>query len=311
MVEKAEDMDQSRSDSYVESSRARRSCLSVPGSSERMLEKAMGLEADEIVIDLEDSVVPEAKEPARRQVARFLAGHRSGSAAVAVRVNPLEGPWGAADVLELTRVAGSRIDSLIVPKVERAADIVEVERRLDSVGDGVAGVRLQALIETAAGLVHVAEIAFCTPRLDSLILGYADLAASLGRAAAVTSPESWLYAQETLLVAARASGLDAIDGPYLNVRDEPGLRLRAEHVHALGFDGKWAVHPRQLPIINATFTPAAEQIARASAILEALDAAGGSGAVELQGEMIDEASRKLALRVMARSRAARPGGARR
>ena len=311
MVENGEDMDQSRSDGYGLSSRVRRSCLSVPGSSERMLEKAVGLEADEIVIDLEDSVVPEAKEPARRQVARFLAGQRSLAAAVAVRVNPLAGPWGEADVVELMRVAGSKINSLIVPKVERAAEIIEVERRIDSEGDGAPGVRLQALIETAAGLLHAAEIACCTPRLDSLILGYADLAASLGRAATVKAPESWLYAQETLLVAARANGLEAIDGPYLDIRNEAGLRLHAEHVQALGFDGKWAVHPRQLPIINATFTPAAEQIARARAILDALDGAGGPGAVELQGEMIDEASRKLASRVIARARAARSGDARR
>ena len=114
------------------------------------------------------------------------------------------------------------------------------------------------------------------------------------------APESWLYAQETVLVAARAVGLQAIDGPYLEIRDDEGLRLRVEHARALGFDGKWAVHPEQLAIINATFTPTAEEIARARAIVDALERAEGRGAVELDGEMIDEASRKLALQVIAR-----------
>jgi len=285
--------------------RARRSSLSVPGSSERMLEKAAGLEADEIVIDLEDSVAPEAKESARAQIGGFLARGPSVSAAVAVRINPLAGQWGEGDVRELVRLAGRRIDSLVLPKVERPDDVVAIERLLDAEGDRGGGIRLQALVETAAGLLRVAEIAVASPRLEALILGYADLAASLGRALRMTTPASWLYAQEKLLVAARASGLQAIDGPYLDIRDDAGLRRHATHVQALGFDGKWAVHPGQLAIINATFTPTAEQVARARAILDALSSAQGAGAVELHGEMIDEASRKLALHVIARSRATR------
>jgi citrate lyase subunit beta/citryl-CoA lyase len=286
--------------------RARRSSLSVPGSSERMLEKAVGLETDEIVIDLEDSVAPDAKEQARTQVAGFLAGQPSTAAALAVRVNQLGGPWGERDVVELVRLAGGRIDSLIVPKVEGSEDVREVQRLLESQGEPAAGVGLQALIETASGLLHVGEIATASPRLESLILGYADLAASLGRAPGATTPQSWLYAQEMLLVAARAAGLQAIDGPYLEIHDHAGLRARAEHVQMLGFDGKWAVHPDQLRIINATFTPTAEQISRAHAVLDALSSAGARGALALDGEMIDEASRKLALRVVARGRAAQP-----
>jgi citrate lyase subunit beta / citryl-CoA lyase len=289
--------------------RARRSSLSVPGSSERMLAKAIGLEADEIVVDLEDSVAAEAKEQARELVVAFLARERSLAAAVAVRVNALAGPWGERDVVELVRHVGRHIGSLVVPKVERSEDIAEVERLLDSLGEPARGVRLQALVETAAGLLHVGEIAAASPRLEALILGYADLAASLGRAPGVMAPESWLYAQETLLVAARAAGLQTIDGPYLEIRDHAGLRLRVEHVRALGFDGKWAVHPDQLTIINAAFTPMAEELARARAILDALRCAEGRGAVELHGEMIDEASRKLALQVIARGRAAGLEGA--
>jgi citrate lyase subunit beta/citryl-CoA lyase len=289
--------------------RARRSSLSVPGSSERMLDKAVGLGADEIVVDLEDSVAPEAKEQARQRAAEFLARERPPSYAVAVRINALGGPWGKRDVTELVRRQGKRIDSLIVPKVERADDIAEVQQLLDSEGDRAAAVRLQALVETAAGLVHIAEIAEASERLESLILGYADLAASLGRASGPTASGNWLYAQETLLVSARASGLQAIDGPYLDIRDPAGLRLRAEHVRALGFDGKWAVHPDQLTIINAAFTPTPGEIAQARAVLDSLRYAKGRGAVELRGKMIDEASRKLALQIVARGRAASLEGA--
>jgi citrate lyase subunit beta/citryl-CoA lyase len=301
--------DHARPDEHGQGMRARRSSLSVPGSSERMLEKAVGLEADEIVVDLEDSVGVAAKEQARETVARFLARRRPRAASVAVRINALDSPWGERDVAELARRAGRQIDSLVIPKAERAEDVADVQRLLESEGEDAGNVRLQALVETAAGLLHIVEIATASPRLESLILGYADLAASLGRGPGVLAPESWLYAQETLLVAARAAGLQAIDGPYLEIRDQPGLRLRAEHAHVLGFDGKWAVHPDQLATINTVFTPTAEQVARARAVLDALDPARGPGAVELDGAMVDEASRKLALLVVARGRAAEREGA--
>jgi citrate lyase subunit beta / citryl-CoA lyase len=273
-----------------------------------MLSKALGLPADEIVVDLEDAVAADQKEHARELVAEFLSREGSVAAAIAVRVNAPATPWGVRDVLELLRRAGKQIDSLVVPKVERPEDIAEVERLLNAQGEPVRGVRLQALIETAAGLLHVAEIAAASPRLEALILGYADLAASLGRAPGMMAPGSWLYAQDRVLVAARAFGLQMIDGPYLDIRDEEGLRLRVEHVRALGFDGKWAVHPDQLAIINAAFTPMAGEVARARAILDALEHAEERGAVELHGEMIDEASRKLALQVIARGRAAEVEG---
>ena len=289
--------------------RARRSVLSVPGSSPRMLEKALQLTADEILIDLEDAVAADAKADARDLVAGFLARDGEAAALMAVRVNALASPWGERDVVELARSSGTRIDSLVVPKVERAQDIRDVERLLESAGESVAHVRLQALIETAGGLVHAVEIAAASPRLEALILGYADLAASLGRAPGPLSPGNWLYAQETLLVAARAAGLQAIDGPYLDIRDAAGLQVRAEHVRSLGFDGKWAVHPDQLTVINRVFTPTAEEIARAQAVLDALDAAQGRGAVALDGEMIDEASRKFAAQIVARARAAGVGDA--
>ena len=266
--------------------------------------KTIGLEVDEVIADLEDSVAIERKQSARNLVCDVLEREESLAPTVAVRINALDGPWGEADVAELVRRAGPQVGSLIVPKVERAEELAAVAGMLDRLGDEAAGIRLQALIETAAGLLRAAEIASATKRLDALILGYADLAASLGRAPGPTSPESWLVAQETVLVAARAHGLQAIDGPYLEIRDEAGLRRRAEHVRALGYDGKWAIHPAQIQIINAVFTPAPEEVARALSVLDALANAEGRGAVEFGGGMIDEASRKLAFEVLSRARAA-------
>ena len=280
---------------------ARRSSLSVPGSSEKMLAKAGGLPADEIVIDLEDSVAAAAKADARDLVCRVLAEGRLGAGLLSVRVNAIDSDWWRDDVTALADRAGSAIDSLVVPKVERAEDVLEIERMLERRG---ASMGIQALVETAAGVMRVGEIATASPRLDALILGYADLAASLGRAEPEAAPERWLYAQDALLVAARAAGIAAMDGPYLALADERGLRAWAEHVRDLGYDGKWAIHPSQLAVINDTFTPAGDEVERAEAILAALakaESAGEGGAAQLDGKMIDEASRKQAEQVVARA----------
>lgn len=279
----------------------RRSCLSIPGSSEKMLAKAGELQADEVVIDLEDSVAPGAKAEARELVCRVLAEGRPGPSLVAVRVNALDSPWYGDDVDALVERAGPAVDSLVVPKVERAEDVLEVGRMLDERG---ASMGIQALVETAAGLLRVGEIATASQRLDTLILGYADLAASLRRANPEQACERWLYAQEAVLVAARAAGVEAIDGPFLAIADEEGLRRWAEHVRDLGYDGKWAIHPSQLALINQTFTPSDDELDRARDILAALAQAesdAARGAVQLDGKMIDEASRKQAERVVARA----------
>ncbi|MDQ5831942.1 MAG: CoA ester lyase [Actinomycetota bacterium] len=279
----------------------RRSCLSIPGSSEKMLAKAGELQADEVVIDLEDSVAPGVKAEARELVCRVLAEGRPGPSLVAVRVNALDSPWYGDDVDALVERAGPAVDSLVVPKVERAEDVLEVGRMLDERG---ASMGIQALVETAAGLLRVGEIATASQRLDTLILGYADLAASLRRANPEQACERWLYAQEAVLVAARAAGVEAIDGPFLAIADEEGLRRWAEHVRDLGYDGKWAIHPSQLALINQTFTPSDDELDRARDILAALAQAesdAARGAVQLDGKMIDEASRKQAERVVARA----------
>jgi citrate lyase subunit beta / citryl-CoA lyase len=273
-----------------------------------MLAKARSLPADEIVIDLEDSVTPDAKEAARSAACAAIAEDWGGRA-VAVRVNGTGSEWWERDVTELAAAGGAALGSLVIPKCETAAQIQAVEGLLeeteDSAGAGRPPVGLQALIETAAGLVRVSEIAGVGSRLETLIVGYADLGASLGRPPEGRYPgDRWHWVRETVLVHARAAGLAAIDGPYLDVADEDGLRSSAESARALGYDGKWAIHPSQLDPLNEIFSPTPEEYERARAVLEALAAAGERGAVQLDGEMIDEASRKHADQLIARAEAA-------
>jgi citrate lyase subunit beta/citryl-CoA lyase len=289
--------------------RARRSCLSVPGSSPRMLAKASGLPADEVVIDLEDAVAAPAKDDARASVVSFLASGQMEGRTVAVRVNGLDTPWCQRDIVALADgPAAGAVTTLVVPKVQAPEDIAWVARLLDMIGAGARAIRLQALIETAAGLGQAGCIGQAGPRLEALILGYADLRASLGRpASAEEPPDRWSFAQEAVLVAARAAGLQAIDGPHLRADDAAGLSAWASHARALGYDGKWAIHPSQLDTLNATFSPTPEEIERARGIISALEMAeadAGRGVVTLDGEMIDEALRKQALEVLARARAA-------
>lgn len=267
-----------------------------------MLAKAQGLPADEVVVDLEDSVAADAKDEARATVVSALADATWQGPVVAVRVNGLATEWFARDVEEVVAGAGHALGSLVVPKVESAEDVRAVERQLGGTSLG-----LQALIETATGLTRVAEIAAASARMEALIIGYADLAASLGRPASAPYPgDRWHWVRETVLVAARACGLQAIDGPHLDIADLEGLGVEAERARALGFDGKWALHPSQLDHLNAIFSPRPAEVERAAAVLSALETAevGGRGAAMLNGEMVDEASRKLALQVIARARAA-------
>jgi citrate lyase subunit beta/citryl-CoA lyase len=274
-----------------------------------MLAKASGLSADEIVIDLEDAVAAAAKDQARALVVQSLAAGQLDGRTVAVRVNGLDTPWCYRDVLALADgPAAGAVTTLIIPKVQAPEDIAWVERLLDMTGAGALEIHLQALIETADGLRRAGDIARSGARLEALIIGYADLRASLGRPAHPDEPaDRWSFAQETVLVAAKAAGLQAIDGPHLRVDDPVGLQAWAAHTRALGYDGKWAIHPSQLETLNATFAPTPEEIERAHGIVAALESAevdGGRGAVALAGEMIDEALRKQAYEVMARAHAA-------
>jgi citrate lyase subunit beta / citryl-CoA lyase len=281
----------------------RRACLVVPAAPAAKLAKGATLAADEVVLDLEDAVVPALKDEARTAVVAALDGAWAAES-VAVRVNAIGSPWCHSD---LAALAASGRDALtaVLPKVEHAHDLAFADRLLAG-AEAAAGrttpIRLLALIETAAGLAAGVEIARASERLDGLVLGYADLAASLGRLGGAGA-EDWRYAQESVLVAARAAGIQAIDGPHLATRDDDAFRAGVMHARTLGFDGKWAIHPAQLDTLREAFTPTDAEIADAREVLAALDraAAGGAGAVAAGDQMLDEALALSARRVLARA----------
>jgi citrate lyase subunit beta / citryl-CoA lyase len=305
--------------------RARRSCLSVPASSERFLARARDLAADEVMLDLEDSVAPGAKESARGLAVQALRDGGWGARLVAVRVNGVTTPWAYKDVIAVVEGAPGAVDSLVLPKVSSPAAVIWLDVLLGQ-AEQAAGlepgqIRIEAQIEDAAGLAAAEAIAAASSRLVSLVFGPADFMASIGMRSLTVGgqPEGYPfdahhYALMRMLVAARAAGLQAIDGPFARIHDTDGLRRSASSVAALGYDGKWVLHPAQVDVVNEVFTPTAGDYARALRILDAYGQAteaGNTGAVMLDGEMIDEASRKMALMITAKGAAAgldRPAG---
>ena len=285
----------------------RRSVLSVPASDERKVRKALASPADQVVLDLEDAVEPGSKDRARDLLVGVLRG-LPGSAVdrVTVRVNAARTPWCTLDLLALSELPVLP-GSLVLPKVEGPGDLAFVDRLLDG-AEAAAGrsrrTGVQALVETATGLANLRETVLAGERLEALVLGYADLAASLGL---VAPPERrlalWLPVQSALLVAARSAGVQAVDGPYLGVHDDEGFRAAAEQARDLGFDGKWAIHPRQVDALNELFTPTTDEVQHARGVLAALErgAQGAAGAVLLDGQMLDEAVAVAARRVLARA----------
>ena len=273
--------------------RARRSCLSVPARPAKMLDRGPGFNADEVVVDLEDSVTAELKDEGREAVVAALRERQWAAATVSVRINGVGTPWFADDVRAVAGLAGS----VILPKAESAADVAAVERLLDDAGGDTA---IEALIESARGLLGLHEIAASSPRLEALILGPADMSVSLGFPSPAEGPH-WNHVRSSVLVAARAAGLQAIDGPFLNVADDAGLRASAGAARELGYDGKWAIHPDQVGVLEEAFSPTAAEVERAKSILAALSGDPARGAVALDGEMIDEASRKRAEQLLARA----------
>jgi citrate lyase subunit beta / citryl-CoA lyase len=275
-----------------------------------MLAKAPQRGADEVIIDLEDAVAASAKDEARETVVAALAEPQYEGVRTAVRVNAPRTPWCHSDVIAIAALPAGPA-SIIVPKVESAADLGFIERLLDGAEAAApterAPLRVQALIETAAGVARLDEIAGASARLDSLILGYADLSASLGRAAGARAElDSWRAIQDAVLVAARTHDVAAIDGPYLGIAVDEGFTAAAVRARDMGFDGKWAIHPAQVAALNELFTPSADEVEHARAVIDALVQAereGGRGAVALDGQMLDEAVRVAALRVLARAAA--------
>jgi citrate lyase subunit beta/citryl-CoA lyase len=287
--------------------RPRRTCLSVPGSSPKMIAKTRSLPADQVMIDLEDAVSARQKDAARETALAELDRGGWGERIVSIRVNPVGTGSGQRDVAELAKSRG-RFDTVVVPKV-RSSD--QVRLVAEALGGREAGIEAQ--IEDAAGLVEVERIAGASDRLLALVFGPIDMGASLGiRAFSGDGPEEypgdvWHYVRFRILVAARANGLAAIDGPSLILDDLDRVRASAALAAASGFDGKWVIHPSQIDVVNQAFTPTNEDLDRAVATLAALDEAAatdGRGAVGTGSLMLDEASRRMAERIVARGRAA-------
>lgn len=285
--------------------RAPRTCLTVPGSSTAMLRKAASLAADQVILDLEDSVAPDEKEQARANVVAALADDRWGDRMLSVRVNAVGSETGLRDLEAVGR--SDRLETVVLPKVESPEDLESAERAL---GDGVG---LEPLIETARGLAGVEAIAAATGRVAALVFGPLDMSASLGLSSlrgdgAEGYPgDPWHYARFRILVAARAVGARAVDGPFPVIDDADGLRRSAATARAIGYDGKWVIHPSQIDVVNEAFTPTLAELERAKAVLRAYDDAvreGGRGAVRLGALMVDEATRKVASAVVARARVA-------
>ena len=301
--------------------RPRRTCLSVPGSSDKMIEKAMALAADQVFLDLEDAVAADAKAAARSRVAAALAEPGwSDQALRGVRVNDWTTPWTHADVIEVVAGAGAQLDLIVLPKVSDATHVHALDlllTQLERTHDLPVGrIGIEPQIEDAKGLVNINAIA-AAPRVQALVLGPGDMAASLnmrtlevgGQPDGYDIGDAHHHVLMTILVAARAHGINAIDGPYVKVRDVEGFRRVAGRSAALGYDGKWVLHPDQIAAGNDLFSPRQADYDRAELILEAYAwhtsrAGGARGAVMLDDEMIDEASRKMALVVAGKGRAA-------
>lgn len=282
---------------------ARRSVLCVPAGNDRKLTKALESSADEVIVDLEDAVAVDDKTAARAQLADF-AWPNARRPSVAVRVNAVGTPWRHRDLEIVASIPA--VTAAVVPKVGSRADLGFVERLLDGLEMEVGRAEplsVQALVETATGVLALADIVTDVSRLNALIVGYADLAASVGRGRDAP-PESWRGIQDAIVLHARAAGISAIDGPYLGVADDEPFRSAVAGAAALGFDAKWVIHPRQVEAVNDGLTPSNGAVAHSRRVLVVLEEAAesGRGAAVVDGVLVDEAMARDARRILARAR---------
>ncbi|MFE4668793.1 HpcH/HpaI aldolase/citrate lyase family protein [Streptomyces sp. NPDC056716] len=306
--------------STVHRPRPRRSCLAVPGSNPRFLEKAQTLAADQVFLDLEDACAPAVKEKARHLIVDALnTGDWTGRTRV-LRVNDWTTHWTYRDVVTVVEGAGQHLDCVMLPKVRDAAQVKALDLLLTQIertmGFEPGRIGIEVQIESAEGLVAVEDIAAASHRLETLVFGPADFMASIGMRSLVVGEQPPGYPADAyhhilmrILMAARAHGLQAIDGPYLQIRDPAGFAEVAGRSAALGFDGKWVLHPDQIAAANEIYSPSQEDYDHAEMILDAYawhtsGAGGFKGSAMLGAEMIDEASRKMALVVVGQGRAA-------
>lgn len=286
--------------------RARRCQLSVPGSSEKMILKAAGLaEVDHVFLDLEDAVAPSAKPGARDTIADALNNLDWGKKVRCVRVNDCSTEWCHDDIIEVVTKAGRNLDTIMLTKAKSAADLSFVDTLLNQLEKKLGLVEgrigIEVLIEEVEGMMNVEEIAKSTPRLECLIFGMGDYSASQGIDVRHIGGDSsypgdiWHYTRFKMTVAARANGLDPVDGPFANFRNPQAYRREAERAAILGMVGKWAIHPSQVEIAQAVFSPDPKEVERArklaAAYAEAV--ARGEGAVQYEGVMIDAASVRI------------------
>ncbi|MBF0452455.1 MAG: CoA ester lyase, partial [Candidatus Magnetomorum sp.] len=286
----------------------RRSILSVPGHKEKMLLKAANSEADVIMLDLEDSVPLEAKSLARKSVAQAIEHLDWGTKILSVRINGLDTPFACQDIPDIVHQRSHCLNALVVPKVNDIEDIHFVSRFLDGLEMTIARdhqIYIEASIETASGMANISQIAKASSRLISLVFGIADYTASIGarlvsisghgeNETSIYPGHRWHFALSRLVMAAKANNLLAIDAPFGNFKDSGGLAFSASLARALGCDGKWAIHPGQLSVINSLFSPLPEDIEIASQILQACQESSDKGVIAIDGHMIDQATLRLA-----------------
>jgi len=296
----------------------RRSNLSVPGHVVKMHPKAAECAADVVMLDLEDSVPVDQKETARAQVIKTLHEFDWSGKTVTVRINSLDTPFGYRDLLEVAEGAGNIIDAVVIPKVNTVSDIHFADHMLNGIELAksiTSTIGIEASIETAQGLLNAARIAAASPRIQTLVFGIADYSASVGARLVSISGHGekeeelypghrWHFPLSQMVMAAKARGAMAIDAPYGNFKDPDGLRKAAVMTCALGCDGKWAIHPAQIDIINEVFTPGAQEIELAQKVLAANEEAktSGKGAIAVEGRMVDQATVRMAEQLYAQAK---------
>jgi citrate lyase subunit beta / citryl-CoA lyase len=290
--------------------KASRSLLVVPASNLEMAGKALASAADSVLLDLEDAVAPDEKADARKQVVHALKELDWWNRPTLYRANALDTPYFYRDVIEVVEEAGGGLDSVLIPKVQRPEDLHVAAALLSqielAVGLEPGKVKIEAQIESAEGLVNVDAIARATERLEALHFGPGDFAASLRMPyRSIGVMDEWdevypghrfHYAMQRIVVAARAAGLRGVDGPVADYRNEEGLRESCLVARSLGFDGKWCIHPAQIETVNEVFSPTEKEIEWARKVVAAYEEANaaGTGAISVEGQMIDAASIKMA-----------------
>lgn len=293
-----------------------------PGSNIKLFPKMAASAADVINLDLEDSVAPSDKVTARANIIEAIDTIDWGTKVLAVRINSLDTPYWYRDVVDLLEQAGERLDQIMIPKVGCAEDVYAVDALVTAIEQAMGRkkkIAFEVIIESAAGLAHVEEIAKSSPRLEAMSLGAADFAASMGMQTTGIGgtqdnyymlhgdtrhyPDPWHWAQTAIVAACRTHGILPVDGPFGDFSDDEGYRAQSRRSATLGMVGKWAIHPKQIALANEVFTPSAESVAEAREILAAMAQAkaNGEGATVYKGRLVDMASIKQAEVIVAQS----------